>query len=145
MNKQTGFTLIELIIVIVVLGILAAFALPRFVNFSTDARVSVVEQVGGALVSGANIVKAKAAVEGKESLASSSVGIDGGTVNTVYGFPAATEADLLATMNFSSEFGFTEGTGNVVIVFDSIPNCQVTYNQATATTGMTVVTDTSGC
>ena len=40
MNKQQGFTLIELVIVIIVLGIIAAFAVPKFINLSSDARLA---------------------------------------------------------------------------------------------------------
>jgi len=49
MRNQKGFTLIELIIVIVVLGILAVTAAPQFINFSSDARTSTVKGLKGAM------------------------------------------------------------------------------------------------
>ena len=49
MNKQAGFTLIELVLVIVILGVLAATALPRFSDLSTQARVASLNGLAGGL------------------------------------------------------------------------------------------------
>ncbi|MFC3140189.1 type II secretion system protein [Shewanella submarina] len=66
--KQRGFTLIELVVVIIILGILAVVAAPKFINLKHDALVSTIENMEGQLKSANNLVFAKAAVEHKEAL-----------------------------------------------------------------------------
>lgn len=66
-RQQGGFTLIELIIVIVILGILAITAAPRFFNFATDARKSTLSGVKGALESASALVYGKAIIAGRQT------------------------------------------------------------------------------
>ncbi|MBL4822622.1 MAG: prepilin-type N-terminal cleavage/methylation domain-containing protein, partial [Colwellia sp.] len=59
-SKQQGFTLIELVVVIVILGILAVTAAPKFIDLTSDAKGSVVQAVKASINSAADMAHAKA-------------------------------------------------------------------------------------
>ncbi len=166
MKRQGGFTLIELVVVIVILGILAVTAAPRFLNLQNDARASALAGLKGAMDGAAGIVYGKAAIEGKESTSGQKL-TDG--ITTEFGYPSADETGLvLAVSGLDEDWAWATSTvsgstTSLVATFatnglsvgenDSAStitttNCYVQYTEATdnkiGAEATTSVTDT-GC
>ncbi|MDD0842150.1 type II secretion system protein [Pseudomonas sp. Gutcm_11s] len=98
MKNSKGFTLIELVVVIVILGILAAVALPRFMNATKDAHRAAVEGAGGALASAVVLVRSQWEVNRSKGVANPNtnvVGFGDGTVDVnASGWPLGTGGTL---------------------------------------------------
>ncbi|MEZ9538412.1 type II secretion system protein [Shewanella sp. 10N.286.51.B8] len=140
MQKQQGFTLIELVVVIIILGILAVTAAPKFINLQGDARVSTLQGAKAAIQAANSLVYSKAALTGveKEPTSSVDIGISDGdetdpsnSVATAYGYLAGTAAAIQhATAFDDSEWNIT-GAGPVKITQEGAPaNCALTYTAA---------------
>ncbi|PTO88613.1 type II secretion system protein [Vibrio splendidus] len=152
MKRQGGFTLIELVVVIVILGILAVTAAPRFLNLQDDARESSLQGLKGAIDGAAGITYGKAAVEGLEAV-SSGKSVEG--IDIAYGYPTATSSGIgAAVVGLSTDWSFFEKSGEMVLTFSSASaatatTCTVTYKEATgptaASAASTSVTLGAGC
>lgn len=144
LNPQKGFTLIELVVVIVILGILAATAAPKFIDLTGDARRSVMEGVQGSINSAVNLAHAKALVQ-SETGATGSIQIGTKHYALVFGYPAAvpvgngsaSDAGLgissLIELEDGSDISFSEASPNVVTHAGTPDSgvCTLSYTNAT--------------
>ena len=141
--RHSGFTLIELVIVIVILGILAAAALPRFSDLSTDARVSAVNGLAGSIRSAASIAHATQLAKGYS--AAIPVTLEGTAIGMSATYPAATNISMALTdfSGFTVVAAVANNTSAYEFRLSNRADCKVTYTEPLSSTGGFTVTVTS--
>lgn len=136
-----GFTLIELVVVIAILGILAAFAIPRFAALESEARSAATQGLTGS-------VRSAAAMAHGLWLATntSPVNMEGNNIAITNGYPDA--SDIANTLADSTGFTVTVNGAGTSATFakDGAPGtCEATYGDAAAGSPPAIGLDVSGC
>jgi len=141
---QSGFTLIELVVVVSIIATLAAVALPRYINMQSQARTAKAQAIYGALKSAAALARASCMTDMATSAAptctstAGTANMDGLAINMENQYPTATLAGIVAaaqlnTANDGLAISTPSATAiQIDIVGGTAPNCTITYNAATA-------------
>jgi len=135
-KAQQGFTLIELVVVIVILGILAVTAAPKFIDLQDDARTATLQAVKASMQSASTLVHSKSLIAGKELASTATVTVNNNLLDLVYGYPKAQDGNtndyMVDLLDLDPDaFGTT-----------AITNTTIVYSKAVHSSAPTAITAT---
>lgn len=149
-----GFTLIELIIVVVILGILSVVAVPKFIDMSSDARIATLESLEGSMRAASELVNYKARIERKTDCSTDpTIQMGSETITLRCGYPCPHPSGITRVVVTDSPFTWVGGNcagqlGAVEVQISNASNpsnCKIRYASARSTRPPSFTLTTDGC